>query len=227
MRWEVARFQFVCRLMVMSFTAFGGIGTALAEMDHPSTHLPPVARDLVDRYLLTPQGHVEGLLLRDGSQLYITPRAADSLVHAIRPGDRIEVHGRRRFGSSPIIQPDVIVNVTKNTRYTVPSRLDLSLGPMELGDAMNQMTATGTIDLLLYDSLTGKIRGLLLSDGTQVRLPPDVSETFRQSLPLHAEVTVEGNGTRTPYGASLEALAIGARGKALTFLTPSTAPLDR
>src|SRR6478736_1839095 len=63
-------------------------------VDPPSMEKPPVADGIVDRYLLNPRGDVNGLLLRDGSQMHVTLRAAQDLTKAIQPGDRIRVHGR-------------------------------------------------------------------------------------------------------------------------------------
>ena len=44
-------------------------------LDPPSMEKPPVADGIVDRYLLNPRGDVNGLLLRDGSQMHVTLRA--------------------------------------------------------------------------------------------------------------------------------------------------------
>ena len=47
-------------------------------LDPPSMDKPPVADGIVDRYLLNPRGEVNGLLLRDGSQMHVTLRAAQA-----------------------------------------------------------------------------------------------------------------------------------------------------
>ena len=52
-------------------------------LDPPSMGKPPVADGVVDRYLLNPRGDVSGLLLRDGSQMHVTLRAAQDLTTAI------------------------------------------------------------------------------------------------------------------------------------------------
>ena len=190
--------------------------------DHspPSRERPPVADGIVDRYLLHPLGLVEGLLLRDGSQMHVTSRAANELVKIIQPGDRVQVYGRRP-SESPVVQPDVIVNVTDGTSLTVPFRLDLPTPPAEARKPPTQMRARGTIEVLLYDHLKKVVHGVVLSDGTQVRLPPDVGKQFHLSLQPALEVEVEGHGTETPYGRALEATAIGRTGGPLTHLDAS------
>ena len=95
-------------------------------LDPPSLKRPPVADGIVDRYLLQPRGDVSGLLLRDGAQMHITNRAAQELINAVQPGDHVRVHGRRA-SDSPLVKPDVIINVTDGTSFTVPYRLDLPI----------------------------------------------------------------------------------------------------
>lgn len=186
----------------------------------PSLEQSPIAGGIVDRYLLSLTGDVVGLLLRDGSQMYVTRRAAHELVKIIQPGDDVRVHGRR-LSQSPLVQPDVIVNVTDGTSFTVPSRLELPIPPTEDRPTLNEMRAKGTIQVLLYDHLNGVVNGVVLSDGTQVRLPHDVGEHFHLSLQQHLDIEVEGYGTETQYGRSIRATAIGRKGERLTHLDPS------
>src|SRR6188768_2095308 len=201
----------------------GQAGSALTVkvLEPPSMDHPPVADGIVDRYLLTPRGDVNGLLLRDGSQMHVTLRAAEDLTKNIQPGDRVLVHGRRVSGS-PLVRPDVIINVTDGRSFTVPYRLDLPMPPREERPTVTEMNAAGTIRVLLYDHLKDVVNGALLSDGTQVRLPPDVGEHFHASLQQNMDVEVRGYGTTTPYGSALEASAIGRKGQPLTHLDAST-----
>src|SRR6476620_40974 len=195
--------------------------SSVLVLDPPSMDKSPVADGVVDRYLLNPRGEINGLLLRDGSQMHVTLRAAQDLTKAIQPGDRIRVHGRR-VSDSPLVKPDVIINVTDGRSFTVPYRLDLPMPPREEGRTVTEMNAAGTIQLLLYDHLKDVVNGALLSDGTQVRLPPDVGEHFHSSLQQNMDVEVRGYGTTTPYGSALEAIAIGRKGQPLTHLDAST-----
>ncbi len=191
-----------------------------SEHSPPSLRQPPIADATVDRYLLHPLGDVEGLLLTDGAQMHVTARAAQELVTMIKPGDRVQVHGRR-LSPLPVVQADVIVNVTDGRSLMVPFRLDRPIPPAEHRQTLKVMTVRGAIQVLLYDHLKRVVNGAILSDGTQVRLPPDVGDGFRVSLQQHEEVEVEGYGTETQYGRALEATAIGRRGAPLTHLDAS------
>ncbi|SLM49861.1 putative secreted protein [Nitrospira japonica] len=192
----------------------------VAGKQPPSVDEPPVAEGIVDRYLVHPRGIVDGLLLRDGAQMHVTPRAAEGLIQIIQPGDHVRVHGRRG-ANSPLVTPDVIVNVTDGKSFTIPYRLDLPIPPAEARPTANEMRAAGTIEVLLYDYIKGGVNGMLLSDETQVRLPPDVGRDFPASLRPNMDVEVEGHGTTTRYGRALEATAIGRKGHPLTPLDAS------
>ena len=83
------------------------------------------------------------------------------------------------------------------------------------------------MQILLYDYLKGVVHGMLLSDGTQVRLPPDVGESFRRSLKVEQHVQVEGYGKETTYGRALEAVAIGVQGRPVLPLDRASESIDR
>jgi len=194
--------------------------SAVADTRPPSLRKNPVSDGIVERYLIDPRGEVEGLLLTDGTQMHVTSRASDQLIKAIKPGDHVRVHGSRKQGGA-LVNPDVIVNVTAGSSFTVPFRIDLSAPEKERRLSMTEMEAKGTIQVLLYDYLKGVVHGMVLSDGTQVRLPPDVSDELRRSFHVGEHVAAEGNGTKNEYGRSMEALAMSADDGTLTPLDPT------
>ncbi|MBV6469530.1 MAG: hypothetical protein NBKEAIPA_01428 [Nitrospirae bacterium] len=183
----------------------------------------PLVEGVIERYLLDPRGEVEGLLLVDGTQLPVTSRAAAQLLHALRPGDRVRVRGRRHQ-APPVVQPDLIENLSRGTTFAVPLRLDLPMRPQEQELSVRELTANGSVRVLLFHPLKGIVQGLLLSDGTQVRLPPDASPTLRNSFREGQRLAVRGNGTENRYGRALEAVAMGYDAARLVPLEPS---LDR
>ncbi len=84
------------------------------------------ADGVVERYLIDPRGEVEGLLLVDGTYMYVTSRAADHLTRALKPDDHVQVFGRRQ-SNERLVQPDVIENLTRGTTFIVPLRVDLPM----------------------------------------------------------------------------------------------------
>ena len=178
------------------------------------------AEGVIERYILDPRGEVEGLLLADGSHMYVTSRAEDRLIRALTPGDHVRVYGRRKRDQG-LVQPDVIKNLTRGTTFVVPLRLDLPMQEQELHLAVTEMSASGKIRRLLFHGLKGIVHGFVLSDETQVRLPPDTNEEFRRSLHIGDSVAVRGNGTANRFGRALEAVAMGKDSTSLISLDAS------
>ena len=190
---------------------------------HDQIHGNLVAEGTVERFILDPRGEVEGLLLVGGIHLYVTSRAADQLVGAFAPGNRVQVYGRL-FADERLVQADAVINVTAGMTFTVPLRLDLPMQEQERTLSMTEMTAAGTIRALFYHPLKRIVQGMLLSDGTQVRFPPDASHTLRQSFHIGEPVAARGNGTTNRFGRAVEALAIG---RSSGTLVPVEASLQR
>lgn len=186
---------------------------------HEQRHGALAAQGTVDRFILDPRGEVEGLFLTDGTHLYVTSRAADQLVSAFKPGDLVKVYGRLS-AKERLVQADVVANLTTGTTFTVPLRLDL---PMQEQHqlSMTEMSAAGTVRAFLYHPLKKIIQGMLLSDETQVRFPPDASQKLRLSFHIGDKLTVRGHGTTNRYGRAIEALAIGRNSGSLVPLDAS------
>ena len=178
------------------------------------------AEGVIERYILDPRGEVEGLLLADGSHMYVTSRAEDRLIRALAPGDHVRVYGRRKLDQG-LVQPDVIKNLTRGTSFVVPLRLDLPMQEQELHLAVTEMSASGKIRRLLFHGMKGIVHGFVLSDETQVRLPLDTNEEFRRSLHIGDSVAVRGNGTANRFGRALEAVAMGKDSTSLISLDAS------
>lgn len=183
----------------------------------------PAAEGTVERFILDPRGEVEGLFLADGTHMYVTSRAAGQVVRAFKPGDHVRVYGRVK-ADERLVQPDVIHNLTRGTTFTVPLRLDLPMQEQERRLSVTEMSATGTIRSFFYHPLNRIIQGMILSDNTQIRLPPDASRALRGSFHVGEVITVKGNGTTNQFGRAIEAVAIGRDSAALV---PLDAALQR
>jgi hypothetical protein len=209
-----------CLIPLAHGMAFGvPTASAVEPTEHrlPSLHQEFTAEGTVARYLIDPRGEVEGLMLTDGTQMHVTSRNASEFINAIKPGHRIRAQGTRKRQPA-LFEPDVIQNKTTGTFFRTPLRQDLPIPDQENRLSMTAMKASGTIDVLLYDYMNQTVHGMLLSDGTQVRLPPDVSEEFRRSLRVGESVDAEGYGTENEYGRAMEALRLGLQHSALRAL---------
>lgn len=184
----------------------------------------PAAQGTIRQYLIDPRGEVQGLLLSDGAQVAFTSRLQRDVVATMKLGTPIRIEGRRhrRF---PLVEPDTMVNIDSGATIQVPSLLE---GPLSQGKetlSVQQMRAEGAIDRLLYER-SGRVSGLVLENGTQVWLPPDVNDSFRKTLRVGDRIVVEGNGTDNEYGRAMEPIAMGFQDAPLTPLDHATNRLE-
>lgn len=185
----------------------------------------PAAQGIIRQYILDPRGEVQGLLLSDGAQVAFTSRLQRDVVASMKLGTPIRIEGRRHR-HFPLVEPDTMVNTDSGAAIQVPSFLE---GPLPQGKeilSVQQMRAEGPIDGFLFDR-SGRVSGLVLKSGTQVWLPPDVNDHFRQSLHVGDYIVVEGNGTENEYGRAMEPIAMGFQGGPLTPLDYGTDRLEK
>lgn len=185
---------------------------------------PIAAEGIVRQYVIDPRGEVQGLLLEDGTQVIFTSRAQREVIATTKPGASVRIEGRRHKGF-PLVEPDVIINTETGASVHIPSHGE---GPMSLPKeslSVQEMRAEGSIDQLLYDR-SGQVAGLLLHDGTEVWLPPDVNDQLRRSLHVQDRLIIEGHGTENEYGRAMESLAIRIPGAPLTPLDHGTDGLE-
>ena len=179
----------------MEFGVSASSAAGPAEHRLPSLHHESTTEGTVARYLVDPRGEVEGLLLVDGTQMHVTSHIASEFTKVIKPGHRIRAQGTRK-SQSALFEPEVIQNMTTEGFFRTPLRVDVPIPDQENRLSMTDMKASGTIQVLLYDYMNEAVRGLLLSDGTQVRLPPDVTDELRRSLQVGQSVEAEGTGPK-------------------------------
>ena len=201
-----------CSLVVLASGMTFSVSVSLA-MEPAERLLPPLYREsategTVARYLLDPRGEIEGLLLTDGTQMHVTSHIASELIKVMKPGDRIRARGTRKRQAA-LFEPRVIQNLSTGTSFSTPLRLDLPIPDQENRLSMTDMKASGTLEVLLYDYMNETVRGMLLSDGTQVRFPPDATDALRRSLRVGQSLKADGYGTENEYGRAMEALRLG------------------
>jgi hypothetical protein len=221
-------FSTACYLVMLcsgSVPASSVAGPADHRLPLPPLHRESTAEGIVSRYLIDPRGEVEGLLLTDGTQMHVTSHIASEFVKVIKPNHRIRAQGTRK-SLSALFEPDIIRNMTTGASFKTPLRLDLPIPDQENRLSMTDMRARGAIHLLLYDYMNEGVRGMLLSDGTQVRLPPDATDELRRSLRVGQSIEAEGYGTENEYGRAMEALRLGFPPGKLTPLDATVKSLD-
>ena len=208
--------------LVAAAIALGSGATVAAQVPRPGPPAPPagyyqraaptapVAQGTVSRYLLNPNGEVDGLLLADGTQVNFPPHMSDELVATIKPGQSVSVQGIRESAAS--VSAFVISNGSSSVVEHEP-----------VGPPAPPPGRQGTVQQLLYGP-RGEVNGLVLSDSSIVRFPPQTMYQIGNLLHVGQPLSVAGYGTANQYGKALQATAIGARGQPLQTLYGPAGP---
>ncbi|WP_267113252.1 hypothetical protein, partial [Xanthomonas sacchari] len=177
----------------------------------------------VERFMLNPNGDVDGLWLMDGTQVSFPPHLSADLQAAVRRGDAISVQGYR-LGSLPLLQANTIT-----ARRSGKQVVDRPPNPMTpppappAPPALTPLQADGRIERLVYGP-RGDTAGVLLSDGTVVRMPPHAAVQYSELLRPGARLSVNGFGVLTQVGRSVEATQVGRDRNSLQAVFAPPAP---
>jgi hypothetical protein len=170
----------------------------------------------VQQFTLTPRGEIDGIILSDGTEVKTALALSTSIAYSIRPGDSVTIHGLRA-AAIPLIQA---VSITDRTNGRTIVADDSSPGPGGRPPAANAAEprlaeAQGPIRMSLH-GLRGEINGVLLTDGTVLRLPPDAAVNLTTLLQPGRTVIAQGDVVSSPIGRVLEVRELGASRNQLT-----------
>jgi hypothetical protein len=168
----------------------------------------PAVSGKVANYTITPRGDVDGFILADGTEVHLPPPDSTALVYAVKPGDSVTVHGLRTRNGAMVAAMSVTNDATHATVAVEPHER----GHHWFGQALD---ATGTIKAPLHDP-RGSVNGVLLADGTQVRLPPRDAAHMAEALAVGKTITVKGDGYQGPLGRMIVARSIGPDAQHMT-----------
>jgi hypothetical protein len=116
----------------------------------------PMLQGKVGQYSLTPRGDVDGLILEDGTEIHLPPHLGAQLVFAIKPGDRVTVHGLKARAIAMVQAMSVTNDATGAT--VVDNGPAGPAGPREPGQFLS---AQGHIKTQLHGP-RGDLNGVLL-----------------------------------------------------------------
>jgi hypothetical protein len=191
----------------------------------PPSPPPPPARDsgpldgapanvsgVVRRFLINPDGEVDGMLLADNTLVRFPPHVGRQVASAMSLGDAVNVSGFAQ-------QPDgtlraSLISDTKSGRSIAdqPPPADAQRPPDSLGGiGLAKLTAVGRV-LRVTTAPRGELDGVLLADGTVIKLTPPAALQFANLLRPGTTVAAQGYGTHNQYGEALQATAFGTPG---------------
>ena len=187
----------------------------------PSADATDVAtlQGTVARFLTNPDGDVDGFLTDDGILVRFPPHMSSQLTSAVRTGDTVQVSGRRDEGGSFAAQR--IINARSGRQWI--DEPPLRGAPAARREGLSHLSAQGQV-AHVTTAPRGEPDGVILSDGTVIKLTPPVAQRFATLVQTGATVSAQGYGTRNQYGTALQATAFGSPGN-LTPLYDRNAPM--
>lgn len=183
-------------------------GLAMAQLS--STYDPaqlPVIKGKVEQYTLTPRGEVDGFILQDGTEVHVNPSLSTELVFAVHPGDAVTIHGLKARAITMVAGVSVTNDAT-GTMVTGP----LGRPGMWRGAALED---SGKIKAELHEP-RGEVNGVLLEDGTVVRMPPAEATRLASDLAVGQTIVVHGMGLKSALGEVIMARQVGPDADHLT-----------
>ena len=166
----------------------------------------PTVAGRLERWLVTPNGTVDGFLLADGTQVNSPPHLSAAWLQAARPGDTVQVSGWRT-PQVPVLRATRLTVGDRTVEDTPPAAGMPPPLPPEAG-ALAAISASGRVVRQLYTP-RGEANGVLLDSGSIVRFPPHVGTAMAAAIQPGSTLFARGWGSRAPQGTALEATALG------------------
>jgi hypothetical protein len=190
--------------------------TADAPPPPPGDAVPLATTQVtVARFLTNPDGDVDGFITDDGTLVRFPPHMSAQLTSAVRRGDLVQISGRQEEGGSIAAQRITDTATGRQVIDEPPMRGAAPLPRAARGEGLSRLSAQGQV-AHVTTAPRGEPDGVILSDGTVIKLPPPMAQRFGTLIRTGATVSAQGYGTRNQYGTALQATAFGSPGN----LTP-------
>uniref|UniRef100_E1TJP2 Putative secreted protein n=1 Tax=Burkholderia sp. (strain CCGE1003) TaxID=640512 RepID=E1TJP2_BURSG len=181
------------------------------------------AQGTVARFLTNPDGDVDGFLTDDGTLVRLPPHMGVQVATSLRRGDLVEMNGMREEAGAFAAQRITDTRTGRQIIDEPPPRGPSPLPRTLRGAGLSRLSAQGQV-ARVTTAPHGEPDGVILSDGTVIKLTPPVAQQFATLVRTGATVSAQGYGTRNEYGTALQATAFGSPGN-LTPLYDRNAPL--
>jgi hypothetical protein len=131
---------------------------------------------LVDQYLVSPYGEIDGLLLQNGVQVRLPPHVSSWVAEVVKPGNPVRVWGR--WEARPVFHATELQNLSGGKSFFVPPRSAWPPEPPPVVRAglaqVKKIQIQGRLKCLLY-SPHGEIEGFVLERGCTIHFPREVA----------------------------------------------------
>jgi hypothetical protein len=162
----------------------------------------------ISRFVINPEGDVDGFILADGALVHFPPHMSSQLVALVRRGDVVRIVGLRD-GAGNVNAQQITSERTVQQLIDQPPPVDVQRAPPALrGAGLVKLSVSGTV-MRVTTAPQGEPDGVILKDGTIIKMPPPVAQQFANLLRPDAVIAARGYGTRNQYGEALQATAFG------------------
>ena len=164
---------------------------------------------VVDRFITTAEGEVDGFILTDGMQIRFPAHMSKAITDSVAVGDTVNIKGEE--SSTNAMWAEHIITPKNAKEITIAARAKGKLlAPRKEREKayrnLTNLTVSGEIDTILHDP-SGEISGFVLTEGSVVRLPADI-RTPARAYDIGQYVEVTGYGSDNKFGKSVEASSV-------------------
>lgn len=167
----------------------------------------------IARFVINPEGSVDGFVLKDGTLVHFPPHMGKQVVDSFRVGAPVSLIGMRsasgELRAEQIVHPDSGVRLADQPPAPDAVRLP---PPAPRGAGLVRLDVSGIVDRMTT-APRGEPDGVMLRDGTVIKLTPPSAQQFSGLLQPGTSVEAQGYGSQNQYGRALQATAFGASGK--------------
>jgi hypothetical protein len=187
----------------------------------------PAIRGELERLTLTGRGDVDGLILKDGTEVKTTPSLSTQIASLIKPGDHLTIHGLKA-AALPLVRA---VSVTEEgTKRTVTDAGMLAAPPPHPVPPKDQAPqarseVSGKVRMALHGP-QGEVDGVLLDSGTFVRFAPDQAMHLTALVQPGQSLVAQGDTVTNSFGTSMTAQLLGPSRDRLAAVAPMPRPMD-
>jgi hypothetical protein len=238
-------------LSLAAVTTWGNASFAQASAANPDLPAPatqaatydpqqlPSIRGEIERMSLTARGDIDGVILKDGTEVKISPELSTQIAFAIKPGDRVTIHGLRA-AALPLVRAVSIADDV--THRTVTERGSDSVNPAPPPRPEPRLRGapppppgaapwvqgggsemSGRVRMALHGP-QGEVNGVLLDNGVILRFPPDRAAQLAALIQPRQSLVADGITVTNSLGTVMDVQQLGPSRDRLVAVGPPSPP---
>jgi hypothetical protein len=193
----------------------------------------PAIRGEIERLTLTARGDIDGVILKDGTEVKTSPDLSTQIAFVLKPGDRVTVHGLRAAALPLVRAVSITDEVTHRTVTDSEGSAPMDPppprpaprprgGPPPFGASSE---TSGRVRMALHGP-QGEVNGALLESGTILRFPPDPAGQLTAAIQPRQSVVAEGITVTNSLGTVVDVQQFGPSRDRLVAVGPPMPPPD-